>query len=72
VLEVHAPDGIGVLHRIARALADLHLDIVSAKAQTLGPTVVDAFYVRDGSGRKVDEPEVLVEVERALLHALAS
>jgi [protein-PII] uridylyltransferase len=72
VLEVHAPDGIGVLHRIARALADLHLDIVSAKAQTLGPTVVDAFYVRDAAGRKVEDPEVLVEVERALLHALAA
>jgi [protein-PII] uridylyltransferase len=71
VVEVHAPDAIGVLYRITRALADLDLDIVSAKVQTLGPQVVDSFYVREPDGRKVDDPTVLVEIERALLHALS-
>jgi [protein-PII] uridylyltransferase len=71
VVEVHAPDSIGVLYRITRALADLDLDIVSAKVQTLGDRVVDAFYVRDAGGGKVDDPALLVEVERALLHELA-
>ena len=47
VVEVHAPDTIGVLYRITRALAELDLNIVSAKVQTLGERVVDAFYVRD-------------------------
>ncbi|MET0729219.1 MAG: [protein-PII] uridylyltransferase [Acidimicrobiales bacterium] len=72
VVEVHAPDSIGVLYRITRALADLELDIVSAKVQTLGERVVDAFYVRSATGGKVDDPAVMVEVERALLHELAS
>ena len=36
VVEVHAPDAIGVLYRITRALAELDLDIRSAKVQTLG------------------------------------
>ena len=36
VIEVHAGDGVGVLHRITRALAELDLDIRSAKVQTLG------------------------------------
>ena len=72
VVEVHAPDGIGVLYRITRALTELDLDIVSAKVQTLGPEVVDSFYVRDAEGRKLTEPDVLVEVERALLHGLTS
>jgi [protein-PII] uridylyltransferase len=72
VVEVHAPDSIGVLYRITRALAELELDIVSAKVQTLGDRVVDAFYVRDASGGKLDDPAVLVEVERALLHELAA
>ena len=71
VIEVHAPDSIGVLHRITRALADLELDIVSAKVQTLGERVVDAFYVRGPGGAKLEDPAVLVEVERALLHELA-
>ena len=61
---------IGVLYRITRALAELDLDIVSAKVQTLGDRVVDAFYVRDMAGQKVTDPAALVEVERALLHEL--
>jgi [protein-PII] uridylyltransferase len=72
VVEVHAVDTIGVLYRITRALADLDLNIVSAKVQTLGDRVVDAFYVRDLGGGKLTDPATLVEVERALLHELVS
>ncbi len=72
VVEVHAPDAIGVLYRITRALADLDLDITFAKVQTLGSEVVDVFYVRDSQGSKLEDPEVQVEIERALLHQLAS
>ena len=71
VVEVHAVDAIGVLYRITRALAELDLNIVSAKVQTLGDRVVDAFYVRDMAGNKVTDPAALVEVERALLHELS-
>jgi len=72
VVEVHAPDSIGVLYRITRALAELDLNIVSAKVQTLGGRVVDAFYVRDQAGGKLTDPLGLVEVERALLHELST
>jgi [protein-PII] uridylyltransferase len=71
VVEVHAPDSMGVLYRITRALSELDLDIVSAKVQTLGERVVDAFYVRGPGGGKVEDPALLVEVERALLHELS-
>ena len=71
VVEVHAPDSMGVLYRITRALSELDLDIVSAKVQTLGDRVVDAFYVRGPSGAKIEDPAMLVEIERALLHELA-
>jgi [protein-PII] uridylyltransferase len=71
VVEVHAVDEVGVLYRITRALAELDLNIVSAKVQTLGERVVDAFYVRDLAGQKVTDPSALVEVERALLHELS-
>lgn len=70
VVEVHTIDSIGVLYRITRALADLDLDIVSAKVQTLGDRVVDAFYVRNRGSGKLEDPAVLVEIERALLHEL--
>jgi [protein-PII] uridylyltransferase len=72
VIEVHAPDAIGVLYRITRAIAELELNIVSAKVQTMGHEVVDSFYLRDTEAKKVTEPAVLAEVERAILHVLTS
>lgn len=72
VVEVHAADRLGVLYRITSALADLDLDVASAKVQTLGPRVVDTFYVRGPSGERVTDPQALAELERAVLHALAT
>jgi [protein-PII] uridylyltransferase len=71
VIDVHAPDHVGVLYRITRALAELDLDIRFAKAQTLGAEVIDSFYVREGRGAKLTEPTFLAEVERAILHSVA-
>ncbi|HZQ57838.1 MAG TPA: [protein-PII] uridylyltransferase [Acidimicrobiales bacterium] len=70
VVDVQAPDGIGVLYRITRALAELDVDIRSARAQTLGPTVLDAFYVRDRRGAKIIDADVLAEIEHAITHSL--
>ena len=69
VIDVQAPDGIGVLYRITHALAELDLDIRSAKVQTLGRRVHDAFYVRDRGG-KITDACTLAEIERAILHSL--
>jgi [protein-PII] uridylyltransferase len=71
VVEVRALDGIGVLYRITRALADLDLDITVAKVSTLGNEVVDAFYVRTPGGAKLTEPDHIRELERAVLHQLS-
>jgi [protein-PII] uridylyltransferase len=70
VLEVHTADRVGVLFRITRALAGLGLDIRSARVQTLGHEVVDAFYVVDGDGRKLLDPERLARVRDTLVMAL--
>ena len=71
VIEVRAPDAVGLLYRVTSAVAEMDLDIRSAKIQTLGDHVVDAFYVRDlHAAPKVEGAEHLGEVERALLHAL--
>ncbi len=71
VLEVHAPDEPGVLHRIARVLAELGLDIRHAKVSTLGPEVVDTFYIATGNGQKVVDEDELARVETAILAAVA-
>ncbi|MEP6477334.1 MAG: ACT domain-containing protein [Actinomycetota bacterium] len=54
IIEVGAPDRIGLLYDITRTLADLHLDVHLAKVTTYTDRVIDTFYVRDELGRKVD------------------
>ncbi len=70
VVEVRAPDGVGLLFRVTSAMAELDLDIRSAKIHTLADHVVDAFYVLDSSGDKIYDEGHLREIERALLYAL--
>jgi [protein-PII] uridylyltransferase len=71
VIEVHCANGVGVLSRITQAIAELDLDISSAKVQTLGDQIVDSFYLRDASGQRVTDAGYLAELERAILHAIA-
>lgn len=71
VVEVRAPDAIGVLYRITRALADCDLNVATAKVSTLGHEVVDSFYVRDSAGAKIEDAAFLAEIERAVLAELA-
>jgi [protein-PII] uridylyltransferase len=68
VIEMRAPDRVGLLYRITKSIADLGLDIRHARVQTLGPEVVDTFYVRYTDSKVLDEDH-LAELERALLHA---
>lgn len=70
VIEVFASDSIGVLHRITGAIADLDLDLVRARVQTMGDQVVDSFYVVDSAGSKIDDARVS-EVRLAIVHAVA-
>jgi [protein-PII] uridylyltransferase len=72
VLEVRGPDSIGLLYRVTRAIADLDLDIYTAKVQTLGDDVIDSFYVLDSDGLKVTDPTHQKELELAILTAIAA
>jgi len=54
VVEVRAPDRVGLLYRITRALHDLGLDIHHAKVATYPDGALDVFYVWDLSGNKLD------------------
>jgi [protein-PII] uridylyltransferase len=63
VIEVGAPDRIGLLHDITAALADLQLDVRVAKVATYADRVIDVFYVRDALGAKVTDPAQFAEIE---------
>jgi [protein-PII] uridylyltransferase len=53
VIEIHAPDRIGLLRDITKVFADARLDIRHARIATLGDNVVDTFYVRDANGERI-------------------
>jgi [protein-PII] uridylyltransferase len=70
VVEVEAPDRLGLLFDLARTFEELHLDVLLAKVATYGPRVIDAFYVRDLYGEKIEDPEHAEEIRRAILSRL--
>lgn len=51
VLEVRAPDAVGLLHRIGRALEAAGVRVRSAHVSTPGADAVDTVYVVDGDGK---------------------
>lgn len=70
VVEIAAPTGTGLLYYITRALSQMDLDIASAKIVTLGDSVVDSFYLRDQDGQKFDDEAFLIELGKAIDHAI--
>ena len=70
VVEVEAPDRLGLLFDLARTFEELDLDVSLAKVATYGPRVIDAFYVRDLDGQKVEDAEHAEEIRRAILSRL--
>lgn len=54
LVEVRAPDQVGLLYRIASALSQLDLDIHHARIATQTEGALDVFYVRDLHGEKLD------------------
>lgn len=71
VVEVVGADSVGLLYRLTRTLAEMDLDIVSAKVATMSNDVIDTFYVRTRDGSKVTSPGEVDEIRVALLEALS-
>jgi [protein-PII] uridylyltransferase len=65
IVEVGAPDRLGLLFDIATVFAEQDLDVHVARVATYAGRVVDAFYVRDAVGRKL-EAAAIERLERAL------
>jgi [protein-PII] uridylyltransferase len=66
VVEVHAPDDVGLLARVAAVFVDLDLDVAQAFVSTVGDRVVDVFYLRDTTGTRFAQRHA-VEALRATL-----
>jgi [protein-PII] uridylyltransferase len=71
VVEVRAPDRLGLLYRVTRALAAEGLDIATAKIATDLDHALDAFYVTDRAGGKIDAPAAAARLRAAIETALA-
>jgi [protein-PII] uridylyltransferase len=69
VVEVRAHDVLGLLYRLTHALAEVGLDVRSARLTTLGAEVVDAFYLTETDGALVTAPDRRRQVESVLLAA---
>ncbi len=53
IIDVSAPDKVGLLYTITKKLNELGLNIYFAKISTKADDVVDSFYTLDSSGKKV-------------------
>jgi [protein-PII] uridylyltransferase len=63
VVEVRAPDQVGLLYRIASSLRAEQLDIQHARIATHPEGAFDVFYVRDLNGRKLSESDAVQVAE---------
>jgi [protein-PII] uridylyltransferase len=69
VIEVSARDRPALLNRLARALFEAQTIVHSAHIATYGERAVDAFYVTDILGDKIESVSRLAAIEQGLLSA---
>ena len=72
VIEVLAPDEVGLLASVAAVLADLDVDVSAALVSTTDTRAVDAFYVRDAHGAKPTDPLQLQRIRATLVARLTT
>ena len=72
VVEVHAPDDVGLLARVTAVFVDLGLDVTQAIVSTLGERVVDVFYLRDATGQRLTDRLAIDSLRATLLARLTS
>jgi [protein-PII] uridylyltransferase len=70
LIEVETEDRLGLLYTISQVLAEVNLDISSAKILTERGAAIDSFYVRELGGAKVIDPDRQHVIERKLRQAI--
>jgi [protein-PII] uridylyltransferase len=71
IIEVYAENRPGQLYKITRTLFDFGINTFKAKIGSEGDQVVDAFYVLDYEGKKIESPEYQREIHQGLLYAVS-
>jgi len=59
LLDVQTPDYPGLLYRIASAITERGLNLVSARVTTEKGAALDTFYLTDELGKKIEDEEIL-------------
>ena len=67
IIDVYAPDTLGLLYRITETISRLGLNISFAKIATRVDGIVDSFYILDADGKKLDDPAQREAVKREIL-----
>jgi [protein-PII] uridylyltransferase len=62
LLDVQTADYPGLLYRIASAIADTGMNLVSARVTTEKGAALDTFYLTDRNGKKIEDEEPLAQL----------
>jgi [protein-PII] uridylyltransferase len=71
ILEVQAPDRMGLLYHMLRAISHGGISIEAARIATEQKAALDVFYLRTKEGEKITERNALLRLERRLRTAAA-
>ncbi len=70
IIDVYADDRTGLLYDITKTFRKLGISINYAKISTKVDQVVDAFYVHDSKGKKIEDPKTIQKITASLLKAI--
>ena len=70
VIEIETEDRVGLLYAIAQTLAELEVDITTARICTEKGAAIDNLYIHEIGGGKILSPERQKAIERRLRHAI--
>ena len=71
ILEVQAPDRMGLLYHLLRAISHGGITIEAARIATEQKAALDVFYLRTKEGGKLEDHHQLMRLERRLRTAAA-
>jgi [protein-PII] uridylyltransferase len=72
IIDIYAPDMLGLLYRITETISRLGLNISSAKIATRVDGIVDSFYLLNADGYKLNDPAQRESVKREILATIQS
>lgn len=69
IVDVSADDRLGLLYDLTRTIAAHGYEIFISKAATVMDQIADTFYLKDGEGKKILDPERVERLRQDLLRA---